>query len=91
LFPQRGIIIKRAAVEVSKRQEAVGQISDGHREEAARRLIFPLRLILVGSRLRIGLSLRFDEGASYCSSDHPLTNAAVFVGDYQAADVVSAV
>jgi hypothetical protein len=32
-----------------------------------------------------------DEGASYCSSDHPLTNAAVFVGDYQAADVASAV
>jgi transposase len=32
-----------------------------------------------------------DEGASYCSSDHPLTNAAVFVGDYQAADVVSGV
>jgi hypothetical protein len=33
----------------------------------------------------------FDEGASYCSSDHPLINAAVFVGDYQAADVVNGV
>jgi hypothetical protein len=32
-----------------------------------------------------------DEGASYCSSDHLLINAAVFVGDYQAADVVSGV
>jgi transposase len=32
-----------------------------------------------------------DEGASYCSSDHPLINAAVFVGDYQAADVVNGV
>jgi transposase len=32
-----------------------------------------------------------DEGASYCSSDHLLINAAVFVGHYQAADVVSGV
>jgi hypothetical protein len=37
---------KRAAVEISKPQEAVGLISDGHREDGARRLIFSLRLIL---------------------------------------------